>query len=87
VAASENPDPPCDGLVFIETEPFSEMADSLLGDEGRQILQNRLLINSVEGDVIQGTGGARKIRVPLQGRGKTRKKTFRPVTRSSLKSA
>ena len=41
-----------------------------LGDEELVKLENTLLSDPDAGDVIQGTGGARKIRIPLEGRGK-----------------
>ena len=39
-------------------------------DELRE-LQNLLIEDPEAGDVIQGTGGARKVRIPLEGRGKS----------------
>ena len=39
--------------------------------ENRQKWQVTLLSNPQMGDVIQGTGGARKIRIQLDGRGKS----------------
>jgi hypothetical protein len=70
MALSTKPENSPEGLVFIETLPFSEMADHFLGDDGRQDLQGRLLENPKAGDVIPGSGGARKIRVAFEGRGK-----------------
>lgn len=35
------------------------------------ILENALLENPQLGDVIEGTGGARKMRIQLEGRGKS----------------
>ncbi len=42
-----------------------------LNDEDLKELENILLENPQEGDVIQGTGGARKLRIQLEGRGKS----------------
>lgn len=42
-----------------------------LNDEDLKILESILLTNPQMGDVIQGTGGARKIRIQLEGRGKS----------------
>lgn len=42
-----------------------------LGDEELQELQTLLLCNPEAGDVIQGLSGARKVRIPLTGRGKS----------------
>ncbi len=41
-----------------------------LGDDELKELEELLLLNPQEGDVIQGTGGARKLRFQLEGRGK-----------------
>ncbi len=41
-----------------------------LGDDELKDLEELLLSNPQEGDVIQGTGGARKLRFQLEGRGK-----------------
>ena len=41
-----------------------------LGDEELTELENRLVENPDEGDVIPGLGGARKIRIPIEERGK-----------------
>lgn len=42
-----------------------------LGDEELQGLQYFLLKNPDAGDTIAGTNGARKVRIPIQGRGKS----------------
>lgn len=41
-----------------------------LNDNDLKQLEEILLKNPQEGDVIQGTGGARKLRIQLEGRGK-----------------
>lgn len=56
--------------VFIELPPFERFRQTFLDDAEYQALQNELLANPEKGDVIQGTGGLRKIRVAAQGRGK-----------------
>jgi len=42
------------------------------GDELQKIIENELLENPIAGDMVQGTGGVRKLRVsdPLRGKGK-----------------
>ena len=40
-------------------------------DKDLPILENALLENPHIGDVIEGTGGARKMRIQLDGRGKS----------------
>ena len=46
-------------------------AEMGLGDSELARLQSLLLMDPEAGDVIQGTGGARKVRIPLEGRGKS----------------
>jgi hypothetical protein len=53
------------GFTFIELPPFTKKHD-LLGDHGLSALQG--MLNSDPGDVMQGTGGARKVRVQVIGR-------------------
>lgn len=57
---------------FVLTRAFDRSwTDMGLGDDELTELQ-LLLVNDPEaGDVIQGTGGARKVRIPLEGRGKS----------------
>ena len=42
-----------------------------LGDDAIAILEDELLKDPYVGDVIQGTGGARKMRIQLNGHGKS----------------
>ena len=42
-----------------------------LGDDELFMLQTLLIEDPGSGDVIQGTGGARKVRIPLDCRGKS----------------
>ena len=42
-----------------------------LGDDELQELQILLLLNPDEGDVIPGLSGARKVRIPVEGKGKS----------------
>lgn len=42
-----------------------------LGDSELEALQNLLLGDPEAGDVIPGLGGARKVRIPMGGRGKS----------------
>ena len=57
-------------MLFIETEVFTQRAAALLDDESLRVLQNLLLEKPDRGPVIAGTGGLRKLRVALPGRGK-----------------
>jgi len=57
-------------MVFIETPLFTRQVTELLDDDSYAEFQRMLILNPQAGDVIAGTGGLRKVRVALQGRGK-----------------
>ncbi len=56
--------------VFIETRVYARQADALLSREDRESVTELLLSDPRAGDVIRGTRGLRKIRMPGSGRGK-----------------
>lgn len=57
--------------TFIEVPMFTKKWRELgLTDENLRDLENILLENPKAGDAIQGTGGMRKIRIPLEHSGK-----------------
>ena len=57
---------------FIYTKPFLASWSAMgLDTDSLKILEQILLDNPKIGDVIQGTGGARKMRIQLDGRGKS----------------
>jgi hypothetical protein len=57
--------------LFIYTEAFKRSWKLMgLDDEDAIELETELLKNPRLGDVIEGTGGARKMRIQLTGRGK-----------------
>jgi len=58
-------------LTFIESRHFTERLRELVNDETYRAFQNELQSNPEKGDLIQGTGGVRKVRMPLPGRGKS----------------
>ncbi|MPM66215.1 Toxin HigB-2 [bioreactor metagenome] len=58
-------------LEFIETPTFTRHVQQLLSDEEYLELQRALIIDPQQGDLIQGSGGLRKIRFALKGRGKS----------------
>ena len=58
-------------FTFIETRMFAQLADEYLGDDGLRALQAYLLQHPQSGDVIRGSGGVRKMRWSLPGRGKS----------------
>lgn len=57
-------------LTFIELIPFSRVREDYLDDEDFRALQNHMDVNPEAGDVIPGSGGCRKLRWSVKGRGK-----------------
>jgi hypothetical protein len=57
-------------MEFIETKIFTEDITKLLDDDSYRELQEFLCANPEAGDLIQGTGGLRKIRWSAKGHGK-----------------
>lgn len=57
-------------LTFIETKLFTRLIGGYMSDEEYLGLQNALLANPEAGDLIRGSGGVRKVRWSLTGRGK-----------------
>ena len=55
---------------FIETKLFSRLVAHYLTDEEYAKLQNALIEDPEAGDLIPGSGGVRKLRWRLVGRGK-----------------
>ena len=57
---------------FVYTSPFRKSWKAMgLTDSDQKCLEEILLQNPQLGDVIEGTGGARKMRIQLEGRGKS----------------
>lgn len=57
---------------FVFTQPFRACWKAMgLSDSDLPALEEALLEDPQLGDVIEGTGGARKMRIRLQGRGKS----------------
>ncbi len=57
-------------FVFIETRAFSRLADEYLSDEELRQLQQFLVENPEEGNIIRNSGGIRRLRWRVAGRGK-----------------
>ena len=58
--------------TFIMTKEFDACWKNLhLGDDELKLLQEDLLSQPDAGDRISGTGGIRKYRIPMEGRGKS----------------
>lgn len=57
-------------ISFVETKLFTRLIGDLLGDDEYVLLQQALIANPELGDVIAGSGGVRKMRWGVAGRGK-----------------
>ena len=57
-------------VIFLETPVFTRQIKELIDDETYHGLQLRLFANPEAGDLIPRSGGLRKIRMALPGRGK-----------------
>ncbi len=57
-------------ISVVETPEFLSATRKLMSDEERILLVDYLAYNPAAGDLIPGTGGVRKLRWGLEGRGK-----------------
>jgi hypothetical protein len=57
-------------VTVVETPEFVTRVDKLMTEGEREELIAHLAANPTSGDLIQGTGGVRKLRRGLKGRGK-----------------
>jgi hypothetical protein len=57
-------------MVFVETPIFTRQVIGALTDEQYGLLQSSLVARPDSGDLIRGSGGIRKFRWALPGRGK-----------------
>ena len=57
-------------ISVVETPEFLSATRKLMSDEERALLVVYLAYNPMSGDLIPGTGGVRKLRWRLEGRGK-----------------
>lgn len=64
---------PLDNSLYtiVETRPFIQDAKSRLTDDERVALINMIAADPTCGVVMEGTGGVRKVRFAIQGRGKS----------------
>jgi mRNA-degrading endonuclease RelE of RelBE toxin-antitoxin system len=58
-------------MKIIETSFFTKRIKILLNDEEYRNLQNDLIMNPEKGKIIKGSGGLRKLRWRLPGKGKS----------------
>lgn len=57
--------------AIVETPEFLVRARRLLGEDERAALVDHLAVNPMAGDLMVGTGGARKLRWAAKGKGKS----------------
>jgi hypothetical protein len=57
-------------MLIIETPIFTKVIQSLMSEDDYRKLQSALVIRPDMGDLISGSGGLRKLRWRLPGRGK-----------------
>lgn len=57
-------------MIFIETSVFTRQVTELLTDDEYAEFQSTLAAHPFAGDLIEGTGGLRKVRVAVGSRGK-----------------
>lgn len=57
-------------MIILETRAFTARLESLLSDEEYRFLQTALIQHPEAGTIIPGTGGLRKLRWSIAGRGK-----------------
>ena len=57
-------------MELIETSVFTRQINAQITDEDYRALQLALILRPASGDLIRGSGGLRKLRWHLQGRGK-----------------
>ena len=54
-------------ITVVETSAYLAMAAGLLDEAERMAIVDRIAADPRAGDLIQDTGGLRKVRVPLEG--------------------
>ncbi|MDQ6926426.1 MAG: type II toxin-antitoxin system RelE/ParE family toxin, partial [Candidatus Eremiobacteraeota bacterium] len=57
-------------LEFVHLPSYVRSAKGVIGDDEQRALEQMLVDDPTAGAVVAGTGGVRKIRVALQGRGR-----------------
>ena len=56
--------------IFVESTIFEKYREEYLTDDEYRLFQAEIMSEPKRGDVIQGTGGLRKIRVAVKDKGK-----------------
>lgn len=57
-------------ISVVETETYLSRARRMMSDTEREAIVTMVAANPTAGDLIPGSGGLRKMRIPLEGRGK-----------------
>lgn len=65
--------------IFVELPPFARIRKDYMDDESYRLLQLELMDNPTAGDIIEGTGGLRKLRQPDPRRGKGKRGGLRVI--------
>ncbi|MDP2694529.1 MAG: hypothetical protein Q8O58_06650 [Gallionella sp.] len=65
--------------IFIELPPFERHRQGYLSDENFRAFQKMLMDNPEAGDVIEGSGGLRKLRYADEKRGKGKRGGLRVI--------
>ncbi|MEG3618175.1 type II toxin-antitoxin system RelE/ParE family toxin [Magnetovibrio sp. PR-2] len=58
-------------ITIAETQAYLSQAKGLLNDSDRQVVIDLIAADPTCGSLLQNTGGVRKVRIPLSGRGKS----------------
>ena len=66
-------------MTLIETKIFTQQITDLMSDSEYRIIQNELLADPKAGNVIEHSGGLRKIRFGIKGKGKGKRGGIRMV--------
>lgn len=65
-----DPDPAAAFLEFVHLPTYVRSAKGVLGDDEQRALEQALVEDPTAGAVVADTGGVRKVRVALAGRGR-----------------
>ena len=57
-------------ITVVETDPYLRMSADIMTEAERIAVVDMIARDPQSGDLIRETGGLRKVRIPLQGRGK-----------------
>lgn len=57
-------------ITVVETQAYLSAASEMMSDAERAAIVDRVAADPAAGDLMPGTGGLRKLRAPLLGRGK-----------------